>query len=180
LPLFLTPGQSYAWAVSYNGFLGEVRTFSMKPPVIKSFSPNRGPVGTIVKIIGTGLGGPSEALIGSKTAMLLTSSNTFITAKVLPANVTGSVKVRVPGGAIARASGMFTITDTTRLTAPENMAMLDAGVQPTFNWSVPVSPTGGGSFKIRIVELKATNPPTLLYAPISQYLKRTACPICQF
>jgi hypothetical protein len=151
-PSFLV-GQTYAWAVSFNGVMSEVRTFSTKPPVISAFSPVRGPVGTVINITGTGFDGPSDVIIGgSKTAMLLTNTATKITAKILPANASGSVKVRVPGGAIARASGMFTITDTTKLTLPENMASFDAGLQPTFKWTIPAS-AGGGTFKLRIVQI---------------------------
>jgi IPT/TIG domain len=79
-------------------------------PVISSFTPTSGPVGTqvIINIVGTGLLGATQVKFGSVKATSFTvNSATSITASVLSGSVTGKVSVTTPGGT-AMSQAAFT------------------------------------------------------------------------
>jgi hypothetical protein len=79
-------------------------------PVISSFTPTSGPVGTQVIIVGTGLLGATQAKFGSVKATSFTvNSATSITASVPSGAVTGKVSVTTPGGT-AMSRAVFTVT----------------------------------------------------------------------
>jgi hypothetical protein len=77
-------------------------------PVISSFTPTSGPVGTQVMIVGTGLLGATQVKFGSVKATSFTvNSASSITASVLSGAVTGKVAVTTPGGT-AMSQAAFT------------------------------------------------------------------------
>jgi uncharacterized repeat protein (TIGR03803 family) len=84
--------------------------FTVKP-VVSSFSPTSGPVGTQVTITGSGLVGATKVTFGGKAATTYTvdPSGTFITATVPTGAVTGKVSVTTKGGT-ASGPGTFTVT----------------------------------------------------------------------
>jgi hypothetical protein len=78
-------------------------------PVISSFSPTSGPVGTQFTITGTGLTGASKVTFGGVRATVFTvTSATQVTATVPTGAVTGKIKITTAGG-IATSPGTFTV-----------------------------------------------------------------------
>jgi hypothetical protein len=78
-------------------------------PVISSFSPTSGPVGTQVTIAGSGLTGASKVTFGGVKATAFTvNSGTQVTATVPTGALTGKIKITTAGGS-ATSPGTFTV-----------------------------------------------------------------------
>src|SRR5271169_4139622 len=74
-------------------------------PTITSFSPSTGPVGTLIKIVGTNLKRPTvftiggvNAIIVSDTAVVLANYGDTLVGLVMPGAATGTVSVATAGG----------------------------------------------------------------------------------
>jgi uncharacterized repeat protein (TIGR03803 family) len=79
-------------------------------PVIKTFNPTSGPVGTPVTITGVSLTQTSKVTFGAVKATNFTAdSDTQVTATVPVGAITGKIAITTPGGA-ATSSGVFTVT----------------------------------------------------------------------
>jgi uncharacterized repeat protein (TIGR03803 family) len=77
-------------------------------PVILSFKPGSGPVGTQVTISGTGLTGATSVTFGGVKASFTVNSGTQVTATVPTGAKTGKIKIATPGGT-ATSSGTFIV-----------------------------------------------------------------------
>jgi uncharacterized repeat protein (TIGR03803 family) len=93
-----------------GGTLKSVQPYKVVP-VIKSFSPTNGPVGTQVTITGSGFTGANKVSFGgvNATVFSVNSAGTQITATVPSGAITGKIKVTTKGGT-ATSSGTFTVT----------------------------------------------------------------------
>jgi hypothetical protein len=92
-----------------SGTLKSAQLFKVIP-VISSFTPASGPVGTKVTITGTGLTGATAVTFGGVKATTFTvNSGTQIIATVPTGAKTGKIKITTPGGA-ATSIGTFTVT----------------------------------------------------------------------
>jgi uncharacterized repeat protein (TIGR03803 family) len=92
-----------------GGTLTSNRIFRVTP-VILSFSPTSGPVGTPVTITGTSFTGASKVTFGGvKATAFSVDSDTQITATVPTGAKTGKIQVTTPGGT-ATSPGVFTVT----------------------------------------------------------------------
>jgi uncharacterized repeat protein (TIGR03803 family) len=79
-------------------------------PVVTTFTPASGPVGTAVTITGKGFLGATKVTIGGKAAKFTVNSGTQITATVPTGAVTSKkIAVTTPGGA-ASSPATFTVT----------------------------------------------------------------------
>ncbi|RZA00294.1 MAG: hypothetical protein EOP47_14400 [Sphingobacteriaceae bacterium] len=78
-------------------------------PVITSFSPSSGPVGTLVTVNGSGLLSPTTFSIGGKPAIIISNTNTKLIGMVMPGAATGAVWLTTSEGSSA-AAGNFTTT----------------------------------------------------------------------
>jgi uncharacterized repeat protein (TIGR03803 family) len=79
-------------------------------PSVTSFSPQSGPVGTVVTITGNNLKGATKVTFGGvKATSFSVTSDTTITATVPTGAVTGKIKVTTPGGTGSSATS-FTVT----------------------------------------------------------------------
>ena len=78
-------------------------------PVLSSFNPTSGPVGTQVTISGSGFVGTTSVTFGGVNATFTVNSATTITATVPSGAVSGNIKVTTPGGT-AISTGAFTVT----------------------------------------------------------------------
>jgi hypothetical protein len=87
-------------------------TFTMTGPVITSFSPTSGPVGTSVAIYGNHVTGATAVRFGSATATFTVNTDNKITAIVPTAAGTGRIQVTTPSGT-AESAGTFTVTVVT-------------------------------------------------------------------
>jgi len=98
----------YITAVTPGGTLKSNQKFRVTP-VILSFSPPNGAVGTSVTINGTSFTGASKVTFGGgKTAVPLVGSDSQITATVPAGAVTGKIQVTTPGGR-ATSPTVFTV-----------------------------------------------------------------------
>ena len=92
-----------------SGFRVSSKNFRVLP-VISSFSPTSGPVGTHVVITGTGLSQASTVTFGGVKATAFTvNSATQVTATVPTGAVTGKISITTAGGTATSAS-VFTVT----------------------------------------------------------------------
>ena len=80
------------------------------PPVITSFTPTSGPVGTVVRINGSSLGTTTEVRINNVpgSVSLGAVSNTQIDVTVQPVATSGPIRVTSPSGT-ATSPGVFTV-----------------------------------------------------------------------
>lgn len=79
-------------------------------PVIKTFSPTSGPVGTPVVITGVSLTQTTKVTFGGVKATSFTKdSDTQVTATVPTGAITGKIAITTPGGN-ATSPGIFTVT----------------------------------------------------------------------
>jgi uncharacterized repeat protein (TIGR03803 family) len=91
-----------------SGFRVSSKNF-MVLPVISSFSPTSGPVGTQVVIKGTGLTQTTKVTFGGVAATNFTKSATQVTATVPTGAVTGKIGITTAGGTATSAT-VFTVT----------------------------------------------------------------------
>ncbi len=113
------------------------------PPAITSFSPAKGPVGTLVTINGTNLGTPTSLSIGGVTALIINGTGTVLTGFVMPGAATGPVSL-VTNGVTATAGGNFTVTPTQYPVGQQSPKLVATGVaaHTGFGSSVSVSADG--------------------------------------
>jgi uncharacterized repeat protein (TIGR03803 family) len=79
-------------------------------PVIKTFTPSSGPVGTPVTITGVSLTQTSKVTFGGvKATTVVVNSDTQVTANVPTGAKTGKIAITTPGGT-ATSSAVFTVT----------------------------------------------------------------------
>jgi uncharacterized repeat protein (TIGR03803 family) len=91
-----------------SGFRVSSKNFRVLP-VISSFSPTSGPVGTQVVIKGTGLTQTTKVTFGGVAATSFTKSATQVTAPVPTGAVTGKIGITTAGGTATSAT-VFTVT----------------------------------------------------------------------
>jgi uncharacterized repeat protein (TIGR03803 family) len=90
-----------------GGNLTSPQTFKIAP-VLKSFSPTSGPVGTQVILTGTSFLQATTVKFAGKAATFTVNSDTQITTTVPTGAVTGKISVTTPGGS-ANSSTNFTV-----------------------------------------------------------------------
>jgi uncharacterized repeat protein (TIGR03803 family) len=78
-------------------------------PVIKSFNPTSGKVGTIVQITGQSLTQTTKVAFGTKSASFTIDSDTQVTATVPTGAKTAAITITTKGGK-ATSPGVFTVT----------------------------------------------------------------------
>jgi uncharacterized repeat protein (TIGR03803 family) len=99
----------YVTVTTPSGTLTSSRKFDVVP-VITSFTPTSGPVGTQLTITGSGLTGATKVTFGGVKATNYTvNSGTTITAMVPGGALTGKIKVTTAGGT-ASSQATFTVT----------------------------------------------------------------------
>jgi uncharacterized repeat protein (TIGR03803 family) len=97
----------YVTVTTPSGTLKSSQTFKVLP-VITSFTPQSGPVGTKVTITGSGFIGATKVTFGGVKAISYTvDSGTQITATVPTGAKTGNIAVTTPGGSASK--GKFTV-----------------------------------------------------------------------
>lgn len=101
--------QGYVTVTTGSGTLTSNKKFKVVP-IINSFTPSSGPVGTKVTITGGGFHGATKVTFGGvKAASFSVDSGSQITATVPTGAVTGKIKVTTAGGT-ATSKGTFTVT----------------------------------------------------------------------
>jgi hypothetical protein len=88
----------------------------LETPIVTSFSPTSGPVGTVVTITGSGFVEVSAVRFGGVAATFTVNSPTQITATVPAGATTGPISVITPGGT-ATSSTPFVVLEAPTLTS---------------------------------------------------------------
>lgn len=91
-------------------------------PIISSFNPSSGPVGTLVTLTGSNLQNPTGVSIGGVPAILVSSNSTELKAMVMPGAVTGVVQVS-NGSGTSNNLNSFEIEET-RFPSVSNSSVL--------------------------------------------------------
>jgi len=78
-------------------------------PGITSFSPDNGPVGTLVTITGANLSSPTTFIIGGVSAITISNDGTTLVGMVMPGATTGTISITTVGGSTTSATN-FTVT----------------------------------------------------------------------
>jgi hypothetical protein len=95
-------GETGAVSLTTNGGLAVLFgfTFITPPPEIISFSPQNGPVGTLVTISGKHLQSFTSIKIGGVPAIPISFSGSTLVAMVMPGATNGSVSINTSGGTV--------------------------------------------------------------------------------
>jgi hypothetical protein len=80
-------------------------------PVITSFNPVSGAVGTLITIVGTNLNGVTTFTVGGTNAIVVSDSSTKLVGLVMPGSITGPIVIKTTGGNVTSSSN-FTVTAT--------------------------------------------------------------------
>jgi hypothetical protein len=80
-------------------------------PIINSFSPASGSVGTLVTITGSNMGSPTVFTIGGTTALVISNNGSTLVALVMPGATTGNILMTTAGGTGTSGSN-FTVNST--------------------------------------------------------------------
>ena len=103
-------------------FAQDIWLTSPAPPVVSSFSPTHGTVGTSVTIAGSGFAGATAIAFGGIEATdVSVGSDSTITATIAAGTPTGPVSVTAPGGTTA-SSALFYLPPTVTGFSPSNAA----------------------------------------------------------
>lgn len=81
-------------------------------PIIESFAPLQGPPGTIIEIKGRNFENPLSLKIGTKEAVIVSSSSNEIKAMLMPGSLSGEVKFSNSNGTSSSLPNQFTVTGT--------------------------------------------------------------------
>ncbi len=80
-------------------------------PIVTSFTPAAGPVGTLVTVNGSHLDNLTALVIGGSSAVVVSNSGTLVSALVMPGAITGNVSLTNAGGTSTTGSN-FTVKPT--------------------------------------------------------------------
>lgn len=79
-------------------------------PSIFSISPARGPAGTLIKVNGTNLTGPTAFTVGGTTALVISNTGSQLVGLVMPGSVSGPVSVSTAAGSASSVNNFTVLT----------------------------------------------------------------------
>jgi hypothetical protein len=150
-------------------------SFTVTPPVVSSFSPTTGPVGTTVVITGQGfLGASGVAFAGTPAASFTVNSNTQITAVVAAGTTNGPVTVTNVNGT-GRSTTNFNVTPGPNIVSftptrgPVGTSVIITGANFLGATGVSFNGTPAASFTVNSVgtQITAVVAPNTTTGPIS-------------
>jgi surface protein len=86
-------------------------TIDVAAPVINSFTPSAGPVGTLITVTGNHLDNLTSVTVGGMSAAVVSNTGNTLVIAVMPGTVTGGISL-ISGGGAAGTQGSFTVTPT--------------------------------------------------------------------
>ena len=122
-----------------DAFVAKIRT----PPVVLSFNPTSGPVGTSVDITGSVFTGATAVAFNGTNAGFTVHSDTLITAAVPAGAATGPISVTGPGGTGTSAQSFTVIYPPP---APTTLTASPVNAQITLTWTAA---NGAASYNIK-------------------------------
>jgi len=150
----VTMGSIVAYSLALNVLMAKscnaipnISTSSLSMPVIFSFKPGNGPVGTLVTITGTNLYNPTTFTIGGVSAIAVSNNGINLVGMVMPGATTGSVSVSTDGGTIAGGSN-FTVTPTLHPAIQQGSKLVGSGTTGTAWQGISVSLSADGNTAI--------------------------------
>jgi gliding motility-associated-like protein len=144
----LAAGTSGNVSVTTPGGTGVLVGFTFIPaPVITSFSPSSGPVGSLVTITGTNLGTPTAFTIGGTAAIVISNTGTSLVGMVMPGAVTGTISLTTAGGS-ATSTGTFTLSAAPAPNAQQEAKLVGTGNTGAANQGYIVSISADGNTAI--------------------------------
>lgn len=143
-------------------------------PVITSFSPSSGTIGTVIYIRGTGLNHVSSVTVGGVAAGSIITDSLGTVSAVVGAGASGNIVITAPGGTVTSTS-LFTyynrpiITSFSPLTGPAGTTVTITGTN--FSASATQNNVFFGAVKANVVSASSTSltvtaPLGLTYVPI--------------
>lgn len=131
------------------------RTVCYAAPVITSFSPASGPVGTLVTVTGTNLGTPTKFTIAGANAIVVSNTGTALVVMVMPGAVTGTVAITTASGT-ATSTSNFVITARPAYNMVQNGSVLAGSQAYSTNLGRSVALSADG--KTAVVSGESNNP----------------------
>ncbi|RBL88352.1 MBG domain-containing protein [Chitinophaga flava] len=110
-------------------------------PMINSFAPASGPVGTLIKIQGTGLDNGPTVSVGGVNAITVSVSATEVVVMVMPGTTTAAVVVNTADGNATSATS-FTVVPTPVPNIQQGGKLMGPGGTPHMGQSVAISADG--------------------------------------
>jgi hypothetical protein len=133
-------------------------------PVLASFSPAAGPIGTTVVLTGSGfLGTTSVSFNGTPATGFVVNSATQLTAQVPAGATTGAITVTTPVAAAASATAFTVVPQTTPISlVPGPNAVAVARTAPVqFNFSSAITAATASNLRVFGNQLRGQRPGTL-------------------
>lgn len=113
-------------------------------PVISNIDPTNGIAGTMVTITGTGFNSASKLTIGGNSAIIISNSDTQLTAMVMPGTTGGKVDLTTTGGSTSSEQS-FTIGNSfcpTRIQGKDLSQLANTGQALKQSYSVAMNADG--------------------------------------
>jgi hypothetical protein len=102
LPLNVGTNMVYIKVTAQDSNIVKIYTITIirdpQLPIITSFTPSSGPVGTLVTITGNNLGSASNITIGGTSAIVVSNTETSAVAMVMPGSIKGNIGITTLGG----------------------------------------------------------------------------------
>lgn len=141
----VVPDEAVSGSVSVTaaGGTATLAGFTLAAPSITSFSPSSGSAGTLLKIIGTNLGGLTAFSVGGKNVVIVSNTGTELAALVMPGSRTGLISLSTNGGT-ADAAGEFRVLETPYPTTQQGNKLIGTNIvgNAQFGYSIAVSADG--------------------------------------
>jgi antibiotic biosynthesis monooxygenase (ABM) superfamily enzyme len=117
-------------------------------PIISSFTPASGSIGTLVTISGTDLTNPFALTIGGKPAIVISNTGTSLVAMVMPEATTGNISITTGGGTVNSAGNFTVVPSTVHPTAQQGSKLVGTGYSGTPYQGQSVSLSADGNTAI--------------------------------
>jgi antibiotic biosynthesis monooxygenase (ABM) superfamily enzyme len=140
-------GASGNVSVTTPGGTAVLAGFTFPPPVITSFSPSSGPVGTLVTITGTNLGTPTAFTIGGATAIVISNTGTSLVGMVMPGAASGTISLTTASGSVTSAT-TFTVSAASAPNTQQGTKLVGTGNTGAAGQGYAVSISADGTIAI--------------------------------
>jgi len=131
-------------AIFYSFFLNSV---AAQVPVIASFSPQSGPIGTLIKIKGSQFGASPNFNIGDVSAIVVSFSDTLLVGMIMPGTQTGLIGVETSNGS-TKSENTFTITSVKPPVLQQGSKLIGSGMAGPAQQGISVAISADGNTAI--------------------------------
>jgi len=100
---------------------------TVKAQTISSFTPQKGAVGSLVKITGTSLNNPTSVIIGGVSAIVISNNGATLVAMVMPGAVSGKISLTITSKSVVSTNN-FVVASADIPTVQQGIKLLGTGV----------------------------------------------------